>query len=92
MSINTKVLIDLVSAETDLPKADVKRVFDSLANQIGKGLSDNGEVNLANIGKFKASYKAARTGRNPQTGEAVEIPARTAVKLTVAKTLKEAVN
>jgi len=52
-------------------------------------MKKEGEVPLAGLGKFKVSKRQARTGRNPATGEAIQIPAKTVVKFTVAKALKD---
>jgi DNA-binding protein HU-beta len=55
-------------------------------------MKKEGEVPLAGLGKFRVSKRAARTGRNPATGEAIQIAAKTVVKFAIAKQLKEIIN
>lgn len=64
----------------------------TLSNEILAILKAGDDVNIPGLGRFKAVKKAARTGRNPRTGEAVEIPARLAVKYSQTSTLKTALN
>lgn len=68
-------------------KATVKAVVDSITESLVKG----DQVRINGLGTFKVKDRAARTGRNPQTGEALEIAASKAVGFTVAKGLKDAV-
>lgn len=67
-------------------------LLDTLCKVIADELAAGGEVPLPHIGKLKVRDMAARTGRNPQTGAPVEIPAKRKVVLTVSKELKEAMN
>ncbi len=92
MSLSTKEVIQDVATRTGESQAAVKRMLEALAESVAAGLDSHGEVCLANIGKLKTAERAARTGRNPQTGDPVQIAARTSVKFTVAKALKDAVN
>ncbi len=72
-------------------KADVEAMLGALADITMEEMSaEGGEVPLPGIGKLKADVRAARTGRNPQTGAAVEIPAKNVVKFVMAKLLKDA--
>lgn len=73
-------------------KAAVGRVIDALASHIHGELYAGQEVTLPEIGKLKPAERAARTGRNPQTGEAVRIEAKRVAKFTPAKALKDAIN
>lgn len=76
-----------------LNRAQVEAVLDCLSDAARNHLAKPGaELTLPGIGKLKAVAKPARTGRNPATGEEIEIPARTAVKFTAAKALKDAVS
>lgn len=69
-------------------KTTVEKVFDSLLDTIIGGLKTDGEVTIPPFGKFKAVLRPARMGRNPQTGEEIEIPERTAIKFLASKGLK----
>lgn len=64
----------------------------ALSSEIATMLKAGEEVNIPGLGRFKTIDKSARTGRNPRTGEAVEIPARKAVKYSQTSTLKTALN
>lgn len=87
-----KQLTSAIAADTKLSEADVKRVLESLSNCVHGVLYDNDEITLPGIGKLKTTHRAARTGRNPQTGAAIEIPAKRLVKLTTAKALDDYLN
>jgi DNA-binding protein HU-beta len=89
--MNKQELIDAVADETDLAKATVSRVLDAQAELATLVLQQGGEVTLPGLGKLKTKQSAARTGRNPATGEEMEIPAKTGVKFVAAKALKDAV-
>jgi len=73
-------------------KADMTAVVDGLGELVAEQLRAGHEVTLPGIGKLTAAARPARTGRNPQTGEAIEIPAAKVPKFKAAKALKEAVN
>lgn len=73
-------------------KTDVESLLNSLATTIQDELQNGGEVVLSGIGKFSTGDRAARTGRNPQTGAAIEIAACKGVKFKPLKALKDAVN
>ena len=85
-------LLAHVSERAGVSKADAEKVIESLfATVIGK--SKEGEkVAWPGFGAFSAAKRAARTGRNPRTGEEIAIPASTAIKFTPAKALKDALN
>lgn len=93
--MNQGELVDELAEVTELTKADVKRVLDAQADVITKYLAkaregDDG-ISLPGLGKFKAKKRAARTGRNPQTGEELKIPARKVPTFSASKGLKDAV-
>ncbi len=67
-------------------------VLMALGAVVQEELASGGEVTLPGIGKLSITHKAAREGRNPRSGETIQIAARNAPKLTVAKALKDAVN
>ena len=81
--------ITTLAEKTALSKADVERVLDELAN-LAYVEAKNGFV-MPGVGKLVLVNRKARTGRNPATGETIQIPAKTVVKFRVAKACKEAV-
>jgi DNA-binding protein HU-beta len=81
-------LIDALAAETNTERKDSKAFLEALTAIIERAIKDGGEVPLKGLGKFKVQNRKARVGRNPLTGEPVQIPAKTVVKFTVAKQLK----
>lgn len=89
--MNQAELISAIAGDTGHSKTDVKHILDELAAKATHALSQGDEVTLPGIGKLKPVAKPARTGRNPATGEEIEIPAKTAVKFAAAKALKDAV-
>lgn len=95
--MNQTELAAAVAAHTQLPKATVRQVLDSMGLVIAAHLAsaDAGaecEVALPMLGKLKTTTRAARTGRNPQTGAAIEIPERVAVKFSAGKNLDNTLN
>jgi DNA-binding protein HU-beta len=84
-------LIIAMVKESKLEKKQTKMFLESLTSLVTKEVRKGGEVPLTGLGKFKVSKRKARMGRNPQTGEAIKIPARTVVKFTVAKALKDVI-
>ena len=96
--MNQKQLIEAVQARAislrdgmHISKADIEAAFASLAEiTMEEMTAEGGEVPLPGVGKLKVALKPARAGRNPATGAAMEIPARTVVKFSAAKLLKDA--
>lgn len=84
-------LIDRISSNIDMSKSDVSRVLDTFADVATTGLKRNGEVALPGFGKLKLVKREAREGRDPRTGETLQIPAKKVVKFSAAKVLKDAV-
>src|ERR1700677_3087183 len=74
-----------------LTKKDAKRVLDELNTLVVRELKKEGSIRLAGLGVFRKRKLAARMGRNPATGEQIKIPARTRLRFTPAKALKESV-
>lgn len=85
-------LIEAVAAKAGLTKADAGRAVDGVIETITEALVKGDRVPLVGFGTFAISKRAARTGRNPQTGETVKIAARNAVTFKAGSALKEAVN
>lgn len=73
-------LIDNVAAENGLTKVDARKVVESVLNNIQRGLSNDGKTSLQGFGNFSKVERKARVGRNPQTGNPLEIPAKTVIK------------
>jgi len=82
-------LIDALATETNSDKRESKRFLEGLTAIVERAIRDGGEVPLKGLGKFKVQNRKARIGRNPLTGQPVDIPAKTVVKFTVAKALKD---
>ena len=82
-------LIDALAERMGIEKREVKRFLDTLTGLVEETIGNGGEVPLKGLGKFKVQHRKARTGRNPLTGEEIQIPAKTVVKFTLARTLKE---
>lgn len=78
--------------EGSTSKKEVGQILDAIAATIQDGLDDHGEVTIPGLGKFVAKERPARTGRNPKTGDPVEIPASVAVTFKPAKALKDYLN
>ena len=70
-------LVEFVAEKADLTKADAARALDAVVAGVTKGLKKEGKVTLVGFGTFTAKKRAARTGRNPQTGETINIAAKT---------------
>lgn len=92
--MNKNDLIDFISTKTngDVSKMLITEILDLAFEGIGAELKNGGEVRFVGFGTFKVSHRAASTGRNPRTGESIQIEASNRVKFTPGKELKEAVN
>ena len=84
-------LIQAIADESEMEKKQAKVFLESLTTLVENSLKKGGEVPLKGLGKFKVQKRKARMGRNPATGEPIKIPAKTVVKFTVAKSLKDLV-
>ncbi len=84
-------LIDAIAQEAETDKKQAKAFLEGFTRIVENQMRQEGEVPLAGLGKFKVVKRKARVGRNPATGEAIQIPAKTVVKFTVAKALKDLV-
>ncbi len=85
-------LVEAVAAKTGLTKADATRAIDATFEAITGALKNGDKVPLVGFGTFQVSRRAAREGRNPQTGATVQIAARNAVSFKAGSALKDAVN
>lgn len=76
---------------TGMKRAQVKEFFEELASLATREVKSNGEFVLPGFGKLVLSQRKAREGRNPQTGESIQIPAKTTLKFRVGKGMKDTV-
>ena len=75
----------------DLKRAQVKELFEELSNLAVREVKENGEFALPGFGKLVLSQRKAREGRNPQTGDTIQIPAKTTLKFRLGKGMKDSV-
>ncbi len=90
--MNRAELIEAMAKETGLSKKDTDAALKAFINVVSKALKKKDKVQLVGFGTFETSKRAARTGKNPQTGEALKIPASIAPKFKAGKALKDLVN
>ena len=89
--MNKTELIDAIALDCGLSKADANRALDAFTGIVTESLAKGEDVVLVGFGTFTTSQRGARTGRNPQTGAVINIPARKVAKFKVGKKLKDAV-
>lgn len=90
--MNKADLIDAIAESSDISKAAATRALDATINSITEALKSGDTVSLVGFGTFSVKDRAARTGRNPQTGEPLEIKAAKVPGFKAGKALKDAVN
>lgn len=90
--MNKNELIAAVADKTSLSKTDATTAIEAVFDVITGALKDGDEVRVVGFGTFVVSERKAGKGRNPQTGEEIDIPASKAPKFRAGKQLKEAVN
>ena len=90
--MNKAELIEYVAKETDTTKADAQRAVEAVFGGIRKTVKKGQDARFVGFGTFTVAKRAATTGRNPRTGEAIKIKASKNVKFKAGKELKEAVN
>ncbi len=89
--MNKASLAEAVAEKIGTSKADAERAVETIIESIVNTLKSGNEVSIAGLGIFSAKERAARTARNPRTGEPVQVPAMRVPKFRAAKALKEAV-
>lgn len=89
--MNKKELVNFVAENTEMTKKDSKVVIDAVLDGILDGLVADGKVSLTNFGSFSVTERAARKGRNPHTGDELDIPSKFAPKFRPSKNMKERV-
>ncbi|MBR0163104.1 MAG: HU family DNA-binding protein [Lachnospiraceae bacterium] len=90
--MNKTELVAAIAHSTKLSKKDVETILHSFTETVTKELKKKGKVQLVGFGTFEVSKRAAREGRNPQTGATMKIPASYAPKFKAGKALKDTVN
>ena len=90
--MNKDDLIGKVASSVGLSKADAANSVDAVFSNITSALKGGNEVRLVGFGTFLVANRAATTGRNPRTGESIQIPAKKVPKFRAGKSLKETVN
>jgi DNA-binding protein HU-beta len=90
--VNKSELIEAITNDADLSKAAAGRALDAVINAVTGALKDGESVSLVGFGTFSVKARAARTGRNPQTGATIEIAAANIPSFKAGKALKDAVN
>ena len=90
--MNKTELVAAMAKETQLAKKDVEAVLKSFIDVVSEELKKGEKVQLVGFGTFEVSKRAAREGRNPQTGETMQISASKALKFKAGKALKDLIN
>ncbi len=90
--MNKAELVAAMAKAAGLSKVDAEKALKAFTDTVSKELKKKGKVQLIGFGTFETGKRAARTGRNPQTGKDIKIPAATVPKFKAGKALKDAVN
>lgn len=90
--MNKGEIISYISEDIGITKKDAEKFLNSFLSCLKKKLYNKKRVNLTGIGSFHFKDRDPRTGRNPKTGEKIEVPSKTVVKFTPSGKLKDAIN
>lgn len=90
-NVNKGQLVETIANQTDLSKKEVTSVLEALLDTLTEEMRKGNKITLTGFGTFRTAKRAARKGRNPQTGETIQIAAATLPKFKAGKGLKEAV-
>ncbi|MES2589113.1 MAG: HU family DNA-binding protein [Bacteroidota bacterium] len=90
--MNKSELIDAMASESGLTKADAKKALEGFVTATSGALKTGDRISLVGFGSFSVSERAARTGRNPQTGKEIKIAAKKVIKFKAGADLTEKVN
>ena len=90
--MNKTELVDAIAKDCDLSKVAAQRVLESLLDNIVATVAKGDSIQLVGFGTFTSGKRAARTGRDPRTGQSINIPAANTVKFAAGKAFKDAVN
>ena len=90
--MNKAELIDAIASEAGLSKADAKKALDGFVSATANALKAGDRISLVGFGSFSVSNRAARTGRNPQTGKEISIAAKNVIRFKAGAELSGKVN
>ena len=90
--MNKTELVAAIAQEAELSKKDAEKALKAFTDVVAKELKKGGKVQLVGFGTFEVATRAAREGRNPQSGKVMQIPASKAPKFKAGKALKDEVN
>jgi len=90
--MNKSELIEAIAAQADVPKAQAGRVLDAMVAVVGDALADGKQVSMMGFGTFLVRERPARSGRNPRTGETINIATSKTPSFKAGKALKDKVN
>ncbi len=85
-------LIDSATSKAGLPRQNVEEIVNGVFDNMVSAMKNGDKVNISGFGTFSVSLRKARTGRNPKTGEAIQIAASRAAKFKAGKSLKESLS
>ena len=89
--MNKQELVDAIAAESELSKKDSKSALEAIVKTFGSALKKGEKVTLIGFGTFSVVARAARNGRNPQTGKEIQIAAKKSIKFSTGSELEEAI-
>ncbi len=90
--MNKQELVDAVAKRTKLSKTQISETAEAIISTISGALRKGDEVKLVGFGSWRKKRRAAREGRNPQTGKAIKIPAKNVVKFSIGQSLYDLLN
>lgn len=90
--MNKQDLIQKMASDAGINQEQARSALQAFEHGVTEALVNGENVQMVGFGTFKTAERKARTGRNPKTGEAIQIPAKTAINFTAGKGLKDAVN
>ena len=91
-TISKKQLVDQIAAKTDATKTDINTILDAYIDVVKSNVAEGNKVQLVGFGAFELRHRAARKGRNPQTGKEIEIAASNVPAFKPGKSFKDKVN
>lgn len=91
-TISKKQLVDQIAAKTDATKTDINTILDAYIDVVKSNVAEGNKVQLVCFGAFELRHRAARKGRNPQTGKEIEIAASNVPAFKPGKSFKDEVN
>ena len=90
--MNKTSLVKIIAEQVGVSKASAGRIYDAMIDGIANGLKNGEKVKLPDFGTFEVTHRAARTARNPQTNEEIQVPAKKVARFRPSQALKDAVN